>query len=132
MTTDGGCFCGAVRYRLEGALLHASYCHCRMCQRTVGAPVVAWASWPAERFTWIEGTPVTFASSPKGERTFCPRCGSSLTVVDPAEPSVVDVSSATLDDPDPFAPQYHIWTMSRVRWLDLKDDLPRHEGERAP
>ena len=132
MTTDGGCFCGAVRYRVEGAPLHASYCHCRMCQRTVGAPVVAWATWPAGRFTWLKGTPTTFASSAKGERTFCPGCGSSLTVVDPSGPSVVDVLTATLDDPDAFAPEYHIWTMSRVRWLDLEDDLPRYEREKAP
>ena len=45
MVTDGGCLCGAVRYRLEGPPLHADYyCHCRMCQRAAGAPVVAWGT----------------------------------------------------------------------------------------
>ena len=60
---EGGCLCGAVRYRVEGPPLHAGYCHCRMCQRAAGAPVVAWGAWPADRFAWLQGKPGRFASS---------------------------------------------------------------------
>lgn len=128
---EGGCFCGAVRYRVEGPPSDAGWCHCRMCQRTVGAPVVPWGTWPADRFAWLRGEPRTFASSPKGERTFCATCGTSLTFVDPSEPGSVDVTLASLDDPAAFPPEHHIWTMSRVPWLELADDLPRHEGSRS-
>lgn len=128
---DGGCLCGAVRYRLEGPPLHADYCHCRMCQRAAGAPVVAWGTWPTDRFTWLQGEPRTFASSARGERSFCPSCGTSLTFVDPGDPALVDVTLASLDDPAAFAPEDHIWTMSRVRWLDLGDELPRYTGARG-
>ena len=38
----GGCLCGAIRYRITGAPVEALYCHCRMCRRAHGAPVVAW------------------------------------------------------------------------------------------
>ena len=38
---EGGCYCGAIRYRIEGEPLHVNYCHCRMCQRLSGAPVVS-------------------------------------------------------------------------------------------
>jgi hypothetical protein len=127
---EGGCLCGAVRYRLEGPPLHAGYCHCRMCQRAAGAPVVAWGTWPADRLTWLRGEPATFASSAKGRRTFCPGCGASLTFVDPGDPAVVDVALASLDDPARFAPQDHIWTASRAPWLELADGLPRHAGAR--
>lgn len=42
MTYEGGCRCGAIRYRITGEPLSAGFCHCRMCQRAAGAPVVAW------------------------------------------------------------------------------------------
>ena len=127
---DGGCFCGAVRYRLGGPPLDASHCHCRMCQRAVGAPVVAWGTWPADRFTWLQGRPATFPSSANGERTFCARCGTSLTFVDPTDRGLVDVALASLDDPEAFAPDHHIWTSSRIGWLEIDDDLPRYEGSK--
>jgi hypothetical protein len=99
-----------------------------MCQRAVGAPVVAWGLWPADRFAWLQGKPQTFASSAQGERSFCRVCGGSLTFVDRGEPAIVEVTLASLDDPAAFSPQEHIWTRSRVRWLELGDRLPRHAG----
>jgi hypothetical protein len=125
---EGGCLCGAVRYRVEGQPLHAGYCHCRMCQRAAGAPVVAWGAWPADRFAWLQGKPGRFASSAKGERSFCPSCGTSLTSVDPGDRRLVEVTLASLDDPAAFPPEEHIWTASRIRWLELGDKLPRHTG----
>jgi hypothetical protein len=129
---EGGCLCGAVRYRLEGPPLYADYCHCRLCQRAAGAPVVAWGTWPADRLAWLVGEPRTFASSAKGTRSFCPSCGTPLTFVDADDPALVDVTLASLDQPAAFAPQDHIWTMSRVPWLDIRDELPRHTGARSP
>lgn len=123
---EGGCLCGAVRYRIEGAPLHADYCHCRLCQRSTGAPVVAWGTWPAERLAWLTGEPMTFASSEKGVRTFCPSCGTQLTFVHADAPALVDVTLASLDDPARFEPQSHGWTASRIPWLDTRDDLPRY------
>jgi hypothetical protein len=125
---EGGCLCGAVRYRVEGQPLHAGYCHCRMCQRAAGAPVVAWGAWPADRFAWLQGKPGRFASSAKGERSFCPSCGTSFTSVDPGDRRLVEVTLASLDDPAAFPPEEHIWTASRIRWLELGDELPRHTG----
>ena len=125
---EGGCLCGAVRYRVEGQPLHAGYCHCRMCQRAAGAPVVAWGAWPADRFAWLQGKPGRFASSAKGERSFCPSCGTSLTSVDPGDRRLVEVTLASLDDPSLVTPEEHIWTMSRIPWLDVRDELPRRTG----
>jgi hypothetical protein len=125
---EGGCLCGAVRYRVDGPPLRAGYCHCRMCQRAAGAPVTAWGIWPADRFAWSRGEPGTFASSAKGQRSFCQGCGSSLAFVDPGDRTVVEVTLASLDDPAAFPPEEHIWTTSRVRWLEIGDKLPRHTG----
>lgn len=47
---DGGCRCGKVRFRVTAPPLDAGYCHCRMCQRNCGAPVVAWVTFPPQAF----------------------------------------------------------------------------------
>lgn len=123
---DGGCFCGAVRYRVEGAPLDAAYCHCRMCQRTTGAPVVAWGSWPRERFSWRGSEPRVLRSSEQAVRRFCAECGTQVLFWTAGAPALVDVNLATLDDPARIRPEYHIWTASRIPWFETADTLPRH------
>ena len=123
---EGGCFCGAVRYRVEGRPLDAGYCHCRMCQRSVGAPAVAWGTWPEVRFAWLGGTTAELRSSAEGVRRFCGRCGTHVQFWTAAAPALVDVNLATLDQPGAFQPDYHIWTVSRIPWFETADTLPRY------
>jgi hypothetical protein len=72
---EGGCLCGKVRYRISAEPRGADYCHCRMCQRASGAPVVPWLTVAREGFAWIKGEPAVYRSSRKAERLFCPTCG---------------------------------------------------------
>jgi hypothetical protein len=123
---EGGCFCGAARYRVRNPPVDAGYCHCRMCQRSVGAPVVAWGSWPSDSFQWLTAAPATLDSSVEGRRQFCPCCGTQLLFWTTAEPEIVDVNLATLDDPAAIAPEYHVWTASRIPWFETADALPRY------
>lgn len=122
----GGCFCGAVRYQVEGDPLDAAYCHCRTCQRTTGAPVVAWATWPRERFSWLGAEPKTLHSSTTGQRSFCGDCGTQLLFWTADAPALFDVNLATLNDPAAVRPDYHIWTASRIPWFETADELPRY------
>ena len=105
---EGGCLCGGVRYRISAAPSHADYCHCRMCQRSTGAPVVPWLTVASAEFAWSTGEPAVYRSSQKAERLFCPRCGSQLVFREPAEPDHLDVTVASLDDPaaDPPDPPH--------------------------
>ncbi|HEX3209530.1 MAG TPA: GFA family protein [Geminicoccaceae bacterium] len=128
---EGGCLCGRMRYRIEGAPRDAGYCHCRMCQRAAGAPVVPWLTAARQEFAWTAGEPAVYASSPGAERLFCPACGSQLVFRALAEPETLDVTLASLDDPAPIAPGHHIWTTSRIPWFETRDDLPRYP-ERGP
>ena len=59
----GGCLCGAVRYRITAAPVEALYCHCRMCQRAHGAPVIAWLTVPLDSFAVTAGNPAAYPSS---------------------------------------------------------------------
>ena len=101
---SGGCLCGEVRYRITAAPVEALYCHCRMCQRAHGAPVIAWLTVPLGAFAVSAGTPAAYRSSAKAFRHFCRACGTPLTWRAAANPQHVDVSIATLDDPEPIEP----------------------------
>ncbi len=126
----GGCFCGAVRYEIDGRPLRATDCHCTTCRRTSGAPVVAWTVVPRAAFRWLQGTPSRLASSAHGRRSFCPACGTPLTFEASDESDEVDVTTCSLDDPEQAPPQDHVYVRSRLSWVTLDDGLPRFPGSR--
>jgi hypothetical protein len=124
-TFAGGCLCGQVRF--EGSKpIDAGYCHCRLCQRSSGAPLLAWVSFPTTRFSFSKAEPASYPSSATGRRDFCAHCGTSLAFRDSATPERVDVYVGSLDDPASIEPEYHIWIGSRMPWLHIQDDLPRY------
>jgi hypothetical protein len=76
---EGGCLCGAVRYRCAAPDRPATLCHCTSCRRAAGAHVVAWFTVAASSLSFTEGTPAIYRSSPPVQRGFCARCGTQLT-----------------------------------------------------
>jgi hypothetical protein len=126
---DGGCLCGALRYRATAVPGKSSYCHCRMCQRSAGSPVLAWVSVPAETFAYVRGEPRIYRSSAQARREFCPTCGTQLVFREDGDINI-DITTASLDEPARLPPQYHIWRMSRIPWFETADSLPRHDAER--
>jgi hypothetical protein len=122
---EGGCLCGAVRYRAEGTPYDITHCHCTICRRASGAPFVTWFSVPARGFSFVRGTPSRFASSPAASRTCCSRCGTPLTFQLISEPEEIDVTVCSLDDPHSLTPEDHTYVRSRLRWLILADGLPQ-------
>ena len=123
---SGGCLCGAVRYLAVGEPLLVEYCHCGMCRRASGAPVVAWATFPRATLSWQSGHPTLRASSAKAQRGFCQECGSQLIFQWGDQTPRISVTVATLDDPEALKPTYHIYTGDQLSWLNIEDDLPRH------
>ena len=122
----GGCQCGRIRYAATVTDDEAYLCHCRMCQRSTGAPVVSWLTMRNKGFAWTRGEPVAYRSSPEAERLFCPTCGTQMVFRALAEPDLLDVTLASLDDPLAVRPDHHSWTSSRIAWFETRDDLPRH------
>ena len=126
---QGGCACGAVRYELRSAPFDAGWCHCRICQRVSGTSAMAFASVPAADYSFLHGEEKveTFVSSSFGRRRFCGACGTPLTMQVDHQSETIDFTIATLDDPDPVAPGFHIFRASRIAWFETADDLPRHD-----
>jgi hypothetical protein len=128
MTHQGGCHCGAVRYEVSGEPQHVALCHCSDCRKSSGAPMVAWAAFTEDQFKLVEGEPVTFNSSGSAMRSFCPKCGSGLYYRNVEFlPGIVDIQSATLDDPDVLPPGAHIQTAERLGWMETAHSLPAFE-----
>ena len=125
MTYKGGCYCGALRYECNLAPVECGYCHCRICQRTSGAPVLAFASFPVEGFQYVNGEPTIYPSSERGHRELCAKCGTQIMYRTSDGATTADVNVATLDDPTQVTPDHHIWCESQVAWFDTGDSLPR-------
>ena len=83
---QGGCYCGAVRYVVDGAVSNGTLCHCSDCRRIAGAPAVAWFSVPVPAMRFTKGNPATFRSSEHVLRGFCATCGTTLTFQDDQHP----------------------------------------------
>jgi hypothetical protein len=132
LEAEGGCLCGAVRYRVTGHPYNLTHCHCTLCRRAAGAPFVTWFSVANNGFRLVRGEPVRYRSSAKAVRGFCGHCGTQLTFQHDDTPGEVDITMCTLDDPNVLTPEDHIFTRSRLRWVVLGDGLPEHAAARAP
>ncbi len=121
---EGGCLCGAIRYATDGAVFHESVCHCSMCRRASGAPVVAWFSVPRATLRVISGSPAWYRSSAKAERGFCPTCGTPLFYRSSVLTEEIDITSASLDEPARVPPKDQIYTATRIPWVGTIDALP--------
>jgi hypothetical protein len=131
MELEGGCHCGAVRYRVSGEPEHIALCHCTDCRKSAGAPMVGWAAFAEADVSHEQGEVTTFNSSGATLRMFCPRCGSGVFSSNQEMlPGLVDIQVATLDDLDALAPQCHIQVADRIGWMAQAHRLP--EFERFP
>ena len=128
LETTGGCLCGALRYQAHGDPIDAAYCHCRTCQLSSGAPVLAWVSFPSDSFSYAKGSPASYRSSSRASREFCAACGTQIAFREDGAKRG-DLNMGSLDHPGSFAPEYHIWTESRIPWFETKDELPRYPDD---
>lgn len=128
----GGCRCGAVRLIAVGEPDAVAYCHCGDCRKSNGAPVSLFVAYAAERTVLDRGTPKVYESAPGVRRSFCGDCGTPLFYEDERLPGEVYVHIGVFDAPESFEPQAHSWFSRKLPWLNLRDDLPRHEMSSHP
>ncbi len=128
---NGGCYCGAVRYEVDGPVSSSTLCHCASCRRIAGAPCVAWFTVALAHFRYVRGAPQRFHSSPGVTRSFCPQCGAHLSYESVGGPGETDITTASLDEPEALPPQDHTQVADQLNWLQLADHLPRYPHSRS-
>ena len=126
---DGGCDCRTIRYRMHGRPLFVHCCHCRWCQRESGAAFALNAMIEADRVQHLGAEPDivdTPSASGQGQKIArCPKCRIAVwSNYAGGGPSVRFVRVGTLDDPDAFPPDIHIFTASKQPWVVLPPGVP--------
>jgi hypothetical protein len=119
----GGCQCGNVRFRIEGALGQASVCHCRMCQKAYGNLFAPLVSVRGAVLDWTRAEPKRFQSSNLVARGFCADCGTPLTY---EAPDGMAVSIAAFDDPVAIVPVIQFGIEARIAYVDGLHSLPAY------
>jgi hypothetical protein len=127
--TQGGCDCGAVRFRMESAPMFVNCCHCRWCQRESGASFALNAIIEAERVTNLGVEPElvdTPSESGAGQKIArCPKCRVAVWSNYAGAGSMVRfVRVGTLDNPDLLPPDIHIFTETKQPWVQLPAGTP--------
>ncbi len=131
MEIEGGCYCGAVRYRAEGEPLFRGQCHCRECQYISGGGPNLTMAMPEAGFRYTRGEPRAFRrpdlESPV-TREFCGECGTHLLSRAPGVPGAVLLKVGTLDDPAAFGmPQVAIYTCDMQPFHVIPEGVARFD-----
>jgi len=134
IVTTGRCICGSIQFEITQESLGTGFCHCRICQRSTGAPVTAWTAFPVDSIKFTRDKPRYFRLSLIAERGLCIKCGTPVVwrSLKPKPANYIIVFTTTLDNPKDYAPTWHGGVESQLPWLDIHDDLPRTRCEESP
>ncbi len=129
---EGGCACGKVRYRLQGAPMFVNCCHCTSCQTQSGSGFAINALYESDRVVPITGRPEpvqTPTESGRGQQVW--RCPDCRVAVWSNYGGTVDkirfVRVGTLDEPASLPPDIHIYTRSKLPWVQIPQGAPAVE-----
>lgn len=116
MALTGECFCGAVKYRIDGAVRDARSCHCSRCRKAFSSQASAYAEIDASEFTWVSGAELltSYQSQPDFGLQFCSKCGSTLCGTYKGQ--VHGITLGCLNEDPEIEIGYHIYVGSRATW----------------
>ncbi len=137
---EGGCVCGAVRYRVRGKPAVAIACHCTFCQKRSGSAFAAFVYFDENAIEFTQGQLSRYdhRSDESGRWVrieFCPRCGTTLTHTAEVRPGMRTLSAGTFDDRDWIRIERHIWVRSKRPWVSIPPDVavfPQGSAGAAP
>lgn len=129
---EGGCLCGAVRYRVKNAPFRTSLCHCKFCQRRTGSAFGVGVYFRKDDFELLRGAlkSYEYRSDESGRwlrMEFCPKCGTTVTWTLELFPDGRGVAGGSFDDPGWLRIERQTWTRSRQPWLPLAPGIEAHE-----
>ncbi|KAJ5146244.1 uncharacterized protein N7515_000808 [Penicillium bovifimosum] len=116
----GSCACQYIRYTTAKPTSCVVNCYCTICRKQSGAPFQSWAFYATDDIKW-DVKPTERRSSDTATRSFCPRCGSTLSMVLDRDLKTIGIAAGTFDGRLP-APSHHIWTSAAVVWHQWPQD----------
>lgn len=124
---EGHCLCGSIQFRVEGDALWVAHCHCESCRRNTGSAVATFVGFKPSQLEYLSGQRKIFESSPGVRRGFCPDCGTPLSYETDRSPDEIHLYLCSLDNPERFEAQSHVFYSERVPWFEIADELARHD-----
>jgi hypothetical protein len=124
----GSCLCGGIKFEIEKVRL-LNHCHCSICRKHAGSSFATFAHVRPDRFKWISGQELInpgYEWMPGHARSFCSRCGSPAPKL-LENYGAYSVPAGLLDDDPIVRPSMHVYTSSKVPWIELNDNLEKHE-----
>lgn len=132
---EGGCLCGAVRYRISAEPLLMRACWCRVCQFIATGNATINLGVPSNAIT-ITGSPKDYTSTADSgrhmHRRFCPSCGTHLFSESEERPDMIIVRAGTLDDTSIVAPTAAIWIARAPAWARIDPEMAHFDGQPPP
>ena len=120
---EGGCLCGAVRYRAQGKPSRTVVCYCLFCQRCTGSALGVWSTFSPENVSLAGALSTYEHRSDESGRwirlNFCPQCGTTVTSTFEKGPGEVAILSGTFDDTTWITLDRQVWTRSKQHWVPL-------------
>lgn len=127
MAITGECFCGNVKYKIEGRLHDARSCHCSRCRKAFSSQASAYALVNSRQFKWLEGE--QYLTSYVGEQgfgfQFCSKCGSTLVGI--FNNDVHGVTLGCVDGDVDVQLSRHIYVGSKASWELIADGVPQYQ-----
>ncbi|MBO9499650.1 MAG: GFA family protein [Novosphingobium sp.] len=127
---DGGCLCGAIRYRLTGPSLFVSQCCCKDCQKATGTGHTTIVGIHRSQLA-LEGEPATYTNTGESggsvTRHFCGTCAGRLYTSGDMPGEFIMVQAGSLDDPSAIAPESVIYLKDAASWDRFDPALPKYE-----
>lgn len=127
MAINGSCFCGAIKYKINGSLIDAMSCHCSMCRKAFSSPASAFAHINPDDFSWLSGENLlsTYESKTGAGLQFCSKCGSTLCGTNKG--NVIGITLGCVEGDPKIEIGKHIFVGSKATWEVIPEGVTQYE-----
>jgi len=131
MAHEGGCYCGAIRFQVEGDPMFKGQCHCRECQYMSGGGPNYVMAFPEAGFAYTKGTPKSFRRTDLENpvtREFCENCGTPMSSRAPGMAGAILLKVGIFDDPSIYpGPEMAIFLCDKQTFQQVPEGIPAFE-----
>jgi hypothetical protein len=121
---SGHCYCGAVKFEIDGKSDWVGHCHCESCRRHSGSVMTTFAGFKLDQVVFTAAMPSRFTTDDGVTRRFCANCGSPVSYEYINRPDEIHMQLGLFDNLEPLVPQDHSFLGEKVSWLHADEHLP--------
>ncbi|MGH1487590.1 MAG: GFA family protein [Cellvibrionaceae bacterium] len=127
MKLTGECFCGEIKYEINGTLQDARSCHCSRCRKAFSAQASAYALVKPSEFRWIcsDEFITSYINQNGFGLQFCKQCGSTLCGIYQNE--IHGVTLGCLNEDPEIEIGHHIFVGSKASWEVIPTGVLQYE-----